>query len=160
VKFSSRFRLILAASLLLTLGVKLLWTRDAPVPDDALFVATAEETLRAQGFRTDRIVRRFGTIVRGARGGCRLMVGDYPANGMFAEPLAAESRGIGTMRFVWRGEVSAQAPKLRPLLEFYVKRELGRLGFRAERRPILAIAANAACAGVAIDWTALATLPR
>ena len=160
MKSSGRFRLILAAALLLTLGAKLLWTRDAPAPDDALFAATAEGTLRAQGFRTERIVRRFGTIVRGARGGCRLMVGDYPANGMLAEPLAAESRGIGATRFVWRGEASAQAPKLRPLLESYVNRELGRLGFRPERRPIFAVAANAACAGVAVDWAPLATLPR
>lgn len=160
MKFSRRFRLILAASLLLTLGVKLLWTRDAPAPDGALFVTKVEETLRAQGFRTERVVRRFGTLVRGARGGCRLMVGDYPANGMFAEPLEAESRGIGAMRFVWRGEASAQAPKLRPLLEFYAKRELGRLGFHPERRPILAVAANPACDRMAVDWTALATLPR
>ncbi|HVQ07089.1 MAG TPA: hypothetical protein VMS43_01505 [Allosphingosinicella sp.] len=160
MKLSDRARLILAAALLVTLGAKLLWTRDAPAPDDALFVATAEETLRAQGFRTERIVRRFGTIVRGAREGCRLMVGDYPANGMFAEPLAAESRGIGATRFIWRGETSAQAPKPWPLLEFYLKRELGRLGFRPARRPILAVAANAACDAGAIDWTPLATLPR
>jgi len=160
VKFSGRFRLILAAVLLLTLGVKLLWTRDAPGPDDALFAAKAEETLRAQGFRTERVVRRFATIVHGARGGCRLMVGDYPPNGMFAEPLEVESRGIGTMRFVWRGEAGAQAPKLLPLLEYYAKRELGRLGFHPPRRPILAVAANPACAGLALDWTALATLPR
>lgn len=160
MKFSGRFRLALAIALLLTLGVKLLWTRDAPAPDEALFVAKAEETLRAQGFRTERIVRRFGTVVRGDRGACRLMIGEHPASGAMAEALAVESRGIGALRFIWRGETSAQAPRLLPLFEFYVKRELGRLGFHPARRPILAVAANPACDGIRVDWAPLATLPR
>ncbi|HEV7660427.1 MAG TPA: hypothetical protein VGO55_11330 [Allosphingosinicella sp.] len=160
MKFSARARVVLAVFLLLTLGVKLLWTRDAPAPDGALFVATAEATLRGQGFRTGRIVKRFGTIVRGERGACRLTVGDYTPDGTLAEPLEAESRSVGALRFVWAGEASARAPKLRPLVEFYLKRELGRLGFHPARRPILAVAANPACAGIAVDWTPLATLPR
>jgi hypothetical protein len=160
VKFSGRARAALAAVLLLTLGVKLLWTRDAPAPDHALFVVTAEAILQGQGFRTGRIVKRFGTIVRGERDACRLTVADYPADGTLAEPLEAESRGIGPLRFVWAGEASLRAPKLRPLAEFYLKRELGRLGFHPARRPIIAVAANPACAGIALDWTPLTTLPR
>jgi hypothetical protein len=160
VKFSARARVVLAVFLLLTLGVKLLWMRDAPEADHALFVATAEAALQGQGFRTGRIVKRFGIIVRGERGACRLTVGDYPPDGTLAEPLEAESRGIGPLRFFWAGEESARAPKLWPLAEFYLKRELGRLGLHPSRRPILAVAANPACAGIAVDWTPLATLPR
>jgi hypothetical protein len=146
--------------LLLTLGLKLFWTREAPAPDAALFVASAERLLQRQGFTTGRVTRPFGTMVLGSRGPCRLMVGDYPADGTLAEPLAAEARSVGPMSYLWAGETSPQAPKLRPLVEFYVKREFGRLGFRPARQPILAIAANAGCAGVRLDWTALASLPR
>lgn len=160
MKFSGRARFVLAAALLLTLGVKLLWTREARAPDDALFVATAERTLQAQGFRTERVIRRFGTIVLGTRGPCRLIVGDYPANGTMAEPLEVESRTIGPQSFVWRGAASARPPKFWPLLEFYLKRELGRLGFHPDRHPILAVATAPACDGATIDWAPLATLPR
>ena len=158
--FSRGLRVTLAAALLLTLGLKLLWTREAPVPDAALFVTSAESLLQAQGFRTERVVRRFGTVVRGQRGPCRLLVGDYPPDGTLAEPLAAEGRSVGPFHYVWAGESSAAAPKLAPLVEYYVKRELGRLGFRPARRPILAVAAGHGCGGVEVDWTPLATLPR
>jgi hypothetical protein len=130
------------------------------VPDAALFLARAEALLRGQGFTTARVVRRFGTVLIGSRGPCRLMVGDYPPDGTLAEPLAAEGRSVGPFHYVWAGETSERAPKFRPLVEFYVKRELGRVGFHPDRRPILAVAANAGCTGMPVDWTPLASLPR
>lgn len=155
-----RFRLALAIFLALTLGLKLLVVREAPAPDAALFVEQAEAMLRIQGFATARVTRPFGTVVTGSRGACRLMVGDYPPDGTMAEPLAAEARGIGPLSYVWAGEIYQQAPKVRPLIEFYVRRELGRLGFRIRRWPTLAVATGSGCGGPRIDLKSLMILPR
>ena len=160
MKLSRGASTALAAALLLTLGLKLLLTREAPVPDAALFVEQAEALLRRQGFATERLVRRFGTVVVGQRGSCRLLVGDYPPDGTLAEPLAAEAQAVGPLSFVWAGEAYAQAPKLRPLVEYYARRELGRLGKNIRRWPILAVATGAGCGGVSVDWTPLIILPR
>lgn len=160
MKFSVRAKLILAVLLLLTLGLKLFWTRDGPAPDNGLFVASVEANLRAQGYATTRVVRRFATLVEGRKGACRLLAGEYPPDGVFAEPLAVEGRAVGPFHYIWAGETFTQPPKFRPLVEFYLKRELGRLGFRPARRPILAVAAGPGCAGVPVDWTPLASLPR
>lgn len=158
--FSRGLRVTLAAALLLTLGLKLLWTREAPVPDAAVFVASAESLLQAQGFRTERVVRRFGTVVLGQRGPCRLLVGDYPPDGTLAEPLAAEARAVGPLSYVWAGQAYERAPKFRPLVEYYARREFGRLGIDIRRWPILAVATGPGCGGVRVDWTPLVILPR
>jgi hypothetical protein len=160
VKFSARARLALAALLLLTLGLKLVWTRDAPAPDGALLVEQAEAVLRREGFATARMARPFGTVVTGNRGACRLMVGEYPPDGTLAEPLAVAARSIGPLAYIWAGETYAQPPKLRPLTDFYVRRELGRLGISIRRWPILAVATGAGCGGVRPDWTPLKIMPR
>ena len=160
MKSSPGAKAALAAALVLTLGLKLLWTREAPVPDAALFVEQAEAALRSQGFATTRLVRRFGTVVTGQRGPCRLLVGDYPPDGTLAEPLAAEARAVGPLSWVWAGEAHERAPKFRPLLNYYVRRELGRLGIDIRRWPILAVATGPGCGGIRVDWTPLVILPR
>lgn len=160
MKFSVRARLVLAALLTLTLGLKLLWTREAPAPDAALFVAQAEAVFTRAGFATARVTRPFGTIVTGERGACRMMVGDYSPDGTLAEPIAAAARSIGPLSYLWAGETYERAPKLRPLVEYYVRRELGRLGFSLRRWPILAVATGAGCSGARVDWTPLIIMPR
>lgn len=157
---SPGLKLALAAALVPTLGLKLLATREAPAPDASLFVEQVEAVLRRAGLATARVTRPFGTVVLGSRGTCRMMVGDYPPDGTLAEPLAAEARGVGPLSYVWAGDTYAQAPKLRPLIEYYVRRELVRLGSRIRRWPILAVARGGDCGGIRIDWAPLIIMPR
>lgn len=161
MKFSRGLRAsLLAAALLLTLGLKLLATEGAPPPDAALFVGQAEDVLRRAGFATTRVTRPFGTVMTGSRGACRMMIGDYPPDGTLAEPLAAEAQRIGPLNYIWAGDRYDRPPRLRPLIEYYVRREIQRLGFRIRRWPILAVATNAECDGVQPDWRPLIILPR
>ncbi len=160
MKFSVRLRLAVAAALALTLGAKAAWTREAPPPDTELFNARAEALLRGAGFRTGRVVRPFSAVVFGRRGGCTLMVADYPPQGTFAEPIALLGRSVGPMAYHWRGRIAQAPPRLGPLASFYLGRELRRIGFDPPRHPLLALAGSAGCDLAAIDWTPLTALPR
>lgn len=153
-------RLTLAAALAATLGGKAAWTRSVDFPNRALFVERAEALLRAEEFVTGRVDRPFGTVIVGRRGHCRLMIGDYPPNGTLSEILAVVGRRIGPLHYAWNGVLYDSPPKLVPLGEFFVQRELRRIGFEPARRPITAIAASAECPPLTdFDWTALARLP-
>lgn len=161
MKYSRHARLLLGAVLALTLGVKAAWTRDAPPIDQALFVVRADALLRANGFATRRLTRPFGTLLFGRGNGCDVMIAYYPPYGTFAEILEVYARPVGPLRrYVWRGRITEEAPKLVPLGEFYVEQELRRAGFRPPRHPIVAIAASPGCVLERVDWSPLASLPR
>lgn len=48
--------------------------------------------------------------------------------------------------YVWRGRLSKSLPRLRPLVEYYISREIGRIGFFAERRPVVMVRLQPGCA--------------
>lgn len=161
VKFSGRFKLAIAAMIVVTLGLKAIWTRDAIGPDAAFYVARAEGMLRAEGFATRRLTRPFATLLFGRKGRCAIMLAEYPPNGTFVAALQNHARGIGPLAFAWRGRLSFRPPKLVPLTLFYLRRELSRLGIATTREPITAIAVGRQCNGIeAMNWRALARLPR
>ena len=160
MRFSGRLKLLVAAALALTLGMKAAWTREAPPPDAELFNSRAEAVLRGAGFRTERVVRGFGTALFGRRGDCTLMVAEHVPQQTFSEPIGLHARSVGPVVHHWRGAISEASPWLRPLAEYYAGRELRRLGFSPPRHPILALAGSDGCDLAAIDWTPLAALPR
>ncbi|TFI59478.1 hypothetical protein E2493_04615 [Sphingomonas parva] len=155
---SVRFRLIVGAALLLSLGGKAALSRTAPDGGNADFVSAAVDTLRQQGFVVTREVRPFATVIHAQRGDCRLLAAEYRAHGTMAEPLAALATPVGPLRFIWRGETREAAPKIAPLMHFYVRRELRRIGFAPDHLPITAVAASRGCKDP-VDWGALAALP-
>lgn len=160
MRYSGRLSLFVAATLALTLAAKAAWTRPAPPPDGELFNRRAEALLHDAGFRTGRVVRGFGTVLFGRRGGCTLMVADHVPQRTFSEPIERLGRSVGPVSYHWRGATSAAPPRLAPLVEYYAWRELRRLGFSPRRHPVLALAGSDGCRLAAMDWTPLATLPR
>lgn len=150
--------LAFAALLLVSLGAKAALTMPAAEPDPRRFAGEAEAMLRARGFATRFERRTFGILVEGRRAGCRLAVGDYTPYGTFADRFDQLARPIGPLRYVYRGAVHARAPKLVPLLDFYLSRELRRVGFPARRHPIAAVAASPGCGLAPFDWSRLAAL--
>ena len=158
MKFSSA-SLAFAALLLVSLAAKAMSSAATPTPDPRRFAAAAAEALRGDGFATAFEPRPLGILVYARRGDCRLMAGDYTPYGTFAEVFAARAVPLGPLRFVYRGEAYARAPKLVPLLDFYLWREQRRLGHAAPRHPIVAFAASAGCDAASPDWSRLAALP-
>jgi hypothetical protein len=156
VRFSASLAFV--ALLLVSLGAKAAVNAPAGEADSRRFASEAAAMLNAGGFATSFKQRTFGILVEGRRGGCRLAVGDYTPYGTFADRFDQLAAPIGPLRFVYRGAVHAQAPKLVPLLDYYRFRELRRVGLPARRHPIAAVAASPACADVPIDWSRLAAL--
>jgi hypothetical protein len=160
VRFSTPAKFALALALTMTLGLKAAWTRDAPKPDARLFADRALSFLQQSGFDTRQEKRRFGIISYGRKGSCLMMLAEYRPHGINAEPLAAHAAPLGPLRFVWRGALAESAPKLLPLSEFYLQRELRRAGFHPIRHPIVAVGASQSCELAALPWADLAELPR
>ena len=153
-----RARIALGAALLLSLCVKAAWAREAPPIDSSAFDAQAERLLRSSGFEVRLERQRFGTVVHGRSGACVVLVADYPPHGTLRQVLGIAARGVAPLRYAWRGGVSEDAPKLLPLLDFYVWREASRLGLRPPRHPITAVAMSPGCPPSRIDWTGLASV--
>lgn len=142
---SSTLSIALGAVLLLSLAGKLAANRATVEPDSDLFAARAESALRAGGFETKRMKRPMGLLVYGKKGGCRAMIAEYAPHGTFAATLAKRAAPIGPLTFAWRGGRYEAAPKLRPLSEYYLRRELLRIGVDAPRAPIAALALSPGC---------------
>jgi hypothetical protein len=160
VRFSTPAKVALALALTTTLGLKAAWTRDSPRPDARLFADHALRFLQQAGFGTRQEKRRFGIISYGRKGECLVMLAEYRPHGINAVPLAAHARPLGPLRYAWRGALTDLAPKLVPLSEFYLDRELRRAGFQANRHPIVAVAGNENCHLAALPWHQLAAVPR
>lgn len=159
MKFSRRAKFALGIALLLTLGVKAVFTRSAPRADRQVFAERASRLLGSQGFLTRLEHRPFGIIIYASTDACRLMLADYPPHGTLAEPLSLLARQVGPLRYVWEGKVLKAAPKLIPLGAFLLQRELRRIGLRPARRPLIAVAGSPGCDLQLIDWQKLETLP-
>jgi hypothetical protein len=154
---SSTLSAALAAILLLSLSGKLLANRATVEPDAGLFAARAEQALSASGFETKRVKRPMGLVVYGEKDGCRAMIAEYAPHGTFADTLVKRAAPVGPLRFAWRGATHEAAPKLRPLAEYYVRRELLRIGVDVPRAPIAALALTPGCP--APNLGALESLP-
>ena len=149
---------IFAALLLVSLAAKAAVTAPSADPDPRRFAGEAAAMLRARGFATLFDRHTFAILVEGRRGSCRLLVGDYNPYGTFADRFDQLARPVGPLRFAYRGALHAQAPKVVPLLDFYMSRELRRVGFHARRHPIVAVAASPGCDLAPFDWGRLAAL--
>lgn len=156
---SSNASLAFAALLLVSLAAKAMSSAPTPKPDPRRFAGAAVLALKEEGFATALEPRPLGILVHARRGDCRLIAGDYTPYGTFAEVFAARAAALGPLRFVYRGEAHARAPKLLPLLDFYLWRERRRLGLAAPRHPIVAYAASSGCGSASPDWSRLAALP-
>jgi hypothetical protein len=152
--------LVFAGLLAASLSGKLLANRMEPAPDAALLDAAVAGLLRADGFRVAPESHGFAILLRGRRPGCTILAGDYDPHGTFDETFRQLAAPVGPLRFAWRGRSFDAAPKLRPLLDFYVRRELRRIGMAPARTPIVAYAASPGCDLDGLAWQRVAFLPR
>jgi hypothetical protein len=149
---SSALSLVFGAILLVGVAGKLLSNVAVAEPSLDPFRAAGARLLRAQGYT---VWRDPAGPLRGRKGGCRVLLGDYSPYGTFAEVYAEMARPVGPLHYAYRGAPYDGAPKLRPLVEFYVEREFRRLGLRMSRHPIAAFAVTPGCALDAGGWQGL-----
>lgn len=150
----------LVGLLVLSLGLKLGASRSEPLPDERLFASQVSRFLEREGYATAAELRPLGMMVTARRGGCRLAIRDYPPHGTLAQVYARLARPVGPLHFIYRGRVTDRAPKLLPLVEYFIGREMRRLGIAAPRAPILAVAASRGCEITRLRWGAISTFAR
>jgi hypothetical protein len=150
----------LVGLLVLSLGLKLGASRSEPLPDEQLFASQISRFLESAGYSTAAELRPLGMKVTAWRGGCRLAIRNYPPHGTLAQTYSRLARPVGPLHFVYRGQVTDRAPKLLPLIEYFIGRELRRLGIAAPRAPILAVAASRGCDIGRLRWGAISTFAR
>jgi hypothetical protein len=160
VRYSTGAKLLLAALLAGSLAIKAAFAGDLPPPDRALFGARADALLRASGFETRRRDHPLGVIAYGEMAGCRIMLAEYDPGGGNANILAIFAGPIGPLSYAWRGERLAAPPKLAPLTEHLVQRQLWHFGLKPARHPIVAIASSRGCPLDRIAWPSLGALPQ
>ena len=151
----SRASLVLGGLLALSLGGKLAASAAPPGPDPAAAAAAAASALAGAGFaaRLVRMERSPGIVVEAVLGRCRVVAGDHPPHGTFAAVYRDLARPVGPLRYAYRGRLRDREPKLAALADFYLWRELRRIGVSARRAPLLAVAASPACDLAPVDWT-------
>jgi hypothetical protein len=154
----SSARSIFAALLALSLAAKLAANGPDYEVDSDPVTAAAAAVLDRAGFGVRPQHRPSGTMLFASKGDCRLLLGDYTPYGTFAELYALHAAPIGPLRFLYRAEVYAQAPKFAPLTEFYLWREAHRIGITYARAPIIAVAASRACDAGALPLAQLASI--
>ncbi|HEX8655028.1 MAG TPA: hypothetical protein VF693_07385 [Allosphingosinicella sp.] len=144
----------LALLLALSLAGKAAWSTPAPEPDPRAPAEAARAVLAQAGFRTRilQLDRSPRILAEGVRGRCRILAGDWPPHGTFADVYRDLGSGLGELRYVRRGSVTSAPPKLRALLEFYLWREQRRIGVAAARAPIIAVASTPDCEVESLGW--------
>lgn len=160
MKFTNALEGALVGLLVLSMGLKLGASRSEPMPDERLFASQVSRFLEREGYSTAAELRPLGMMVTARRDGCRLAIRNYPPHGTLAQTYARLAQPIGPLHFAYRGRVSDRAPKLLPLIEYFIGRELRRLGIAAPRAPILAVAASPGCDIERLRWEAISTFAR
>ncbi len=158
MKYPLAASLTAAALLALTLSPKLVAAETPQRRDNKVFVRDITRLLADAGFQTRSERRPLGVAVFGTRPGCAIMIRESVPHGTYLNVLEQLARPYGRLRFIYRGRISETAPKALPLLDFYIFRELGRIGIRIPRAPILAVAAKPDCDVGGIPWNRVATL--
>jgi len=138
---------VFGALLVLSLGGKIVLngSDESLIDDGPKFALAVATTLNEQGFDTKATFWPTGPQVEARRGDCFMWVRDYTPHGTMKNILMVLAEPVGKLRYSYRGEIADEPPKVLPLIRFFLRREVARLGTVAPRYPIYAVAENAAC---------------
>ena len=133
--------------LVLSLGGKIVVNgSDGSLVDDGpKFALAVSQTLNEQGFDTKANFWPTGPEVEARREGCFMWVRDYTPHGTMKNIVIALAQPVGKLRYSYLGKISKDPPKIVPLIRFFGRREVARLGKVGPRYPIYALAVNSAC---------------
>lgn len=132
--------LVLAGSLALKLAV-----HDVSVEGDQRVTAAAlADSLAEKGYSAD-VPRAEVPVVAAKRGNCSFTARVLDPHGIYHDTELLKLPRGWSVAYVWRGTVSQSLPRLRPLTEYYIARELGRIGLPAARAPVVMVLLQPAC---------------
>lgn len=133
--------LVLAGSLALKLAV-----HDVSVEGDQRVTAAAlAGALAGQGYSA-AIPRAEVPVVQAQRGHCNFTARVLDPHGIYHDTELLKLPHGWSVAYVWRGTSSRSLPRLGPLTEYYIARELGRISLPAARAPVVMLLLQPACA--------------
>jgi hypothetical protein len=153
-----RFSLLFSVALLVSIGAKAAATSGDPQPDFNATVDATRQMLTNAGFEAGvrHRARLPAIVVEAQAGDCRLLAGEYPADHTLADAYQALVRPDARLLYAYRGELHASAPRTRPLVDFFLWRELNRIGIGTARVPIVALILSPGCDAAALPWERVA----
>jgi hypothetical protein len=132
--------LLLAGSLVLKLAV-----HDVSVEGDQRVTAAAlAGSLAGQGYSA-AIPRAEVPVVAARRGYCSFTARVLDPHATYHDTELLKLPRGWSVAYVWRGAASRTLPRLGPLTEYFIARELGRIGLPAARAPVVMVLLQPAC---------------
>jgi hypothetical protein len=132
--------LVLAASLALKLAV-----HDVSVEgDQRVTVAALAGSLTQQGYEVS-IPRSEVPVLVAKKRNCSFTARVLDPHGTYHDTELLKLQPGWSVAYVWRGHTSQSLPRLGPLAEYYISREIGRIGLPTERRPVVMVRLQPGC---------------
>lgn len=150
-----RFSLLLAFLLLLSATPKFVAGNSVLRPDHAGLRVALANRLRAQGFAQLPARSAREAFIRAQRGKCRLVAMNIEPEGHLVTWFIANSAKFGPARFHYAGRDSQSFPRLWPPVASFFQQAAFRAGLNLPREPVIAVAADPACANARVDWSGL-----
>ena len=130
--------------LVLSLAIKLAVQDVAIGENPASAVEAIANALRLDGFVVSA-TSSAPPVVKAARGNCTLIARVLDPHGTFRDTALSKFPRGWPVTYVWRGSWRQSLPRLGPLIEYYVQREMARIGIAASRAPVIMVARQPGC---------------
>lgn len=132
---------VIVASLALKLAVQ-----DVAVGEDRrVAVAALGEALVSAGYSVSVAGPQL-PIVRAVRAGCKSTARVLDPHATYRDTELNKLPRGWTVAYAWRGSWRTALPRFGPLGEYYVARELARIGQAASRAPVIMLSSQPGCA--------------
>lgn len=157
VKRSHGLKLLLAAALVATLGLKLvLYDRGTAAADPEDLGAAITRFLNKAGFEP-HVETRYGRVfIYADNGNCRMLISETTPQGWDKSSNEMWAKAVGRLSYIFAGAVHADEPFIAPMLDRWWMWVRLKMGLSANRHPLLAVAASEDCAINALPWWELA----
>lgn len=136
---------LLVVILPLTLGLRSAGHGERIVDSRRLAIDAASK-LKSGGWTVrSREHHLIGWLIEGARKDCRILVHFASPEGSTYEKFRQISEPIGPVTYQYRGDVSAEFPRITPMLAGHAQRYAWSFGLAVPTSPVLAVARSTPC---------------
>jgi hypothetical protein len=131
--------------IVVSLALKLPVLDVAVAEDQAAALRDLGGDLGGQGYKV-AVPRADLPIVRGELGECSFTARILDPHGIYRDTELLKLPPGWSVAYGWRGKWHQSLPRLGPLVEYYVARQLARFGVSAEHAPVIMVSSQGGCA--------------
>jgi hypothetical protein len=144
---SRAFSIVIMILLALSLGVKAAATSADPSPNHFMTLTSLRSMLDDAGFDAQirHLQRSPGLLVEATSEECGIVGGEYPVHDTFLKVYQKMAQPRDRLIFAYRGLLYEHPPKARSMLDYFIWRELRRVGISHQRTPVFALTVSPKC---------------